>query len=57
MRERNRGGRFLTWEKNVDAMNGKGTCPGLHVKKRERERFGLIHRSCSDIGGKSAGVT
>lgn len=29
------GGRVFTWEKNVDEMNGKGTCRRLLDKKRK----------------------
>lgn len=39
-REPKRGGRVFTWEKNVGEMNGKGTCPRLHVKKKKKEEKG-----------------
>lgn len=46
--------RFFTWEKNVDEMNGKGTCPRLLVKKHKIRPD--AYEGCRDAGGKSAGV-
>lgn len=42
---------FFTWEKNVDEMNGKGTCRRLLVKKKRKERkmrSGLIRRKAAE---------
>lgn len=49
--------RDFTWEKNVDEMNGKRTCPRLLGRKKIKRGSGLAHWSRSDIGGKSASVT
>lgn len=32
--------RDFTWEKNVDEMNGKRTCPRLLGRKKKKKRIG-----------------
>lgn len=46
------GGRVFTWEKNVDEMNGKGTCRRLLDKnKKENEILGDTGKSCRNTRG------
>lgn len=51
--------RVFAWEKNVDEMNGKGTCPGLLVKKKkerkENEIRADLEKSCRNTGGEKSG--